>query len=205
MMARWCISIFVFMLTLFGVVNQQQAVVPNQEIVLKFTEAGLSSGYAQSTISAVKAQLRDLGAKNIRVNTQKNGSVNIAYHSQSDAASIKKILLKDPFLAFGISKAPKTEDSPVPLKDAGVYCNFDVFEIQNNNDSGRNLKGNLVLQVDTKSDRFVEPNSFLALCQTHQNGGVCATLAYVVRKNIALAIKETPHKIPDGRAGPILL
>src|SRR6056300_1545353 len=157
MVARWCISIFIFTLTLFGVVSQQQVALPNQEIVLEFTDIDLSAEHAQGTIDAIKKQLQELGAENIQVNTEE-GHVNIAYYSSSDTASIKKTLSNGSYLALNCTANSKSEKPSVPSENNDVaHYNFDVFEIQNDDGHGRNLNGNLVLEVETKSDRFLEP------------------------------------------------
>ncbi|UKM65056.1 hypothetical protein GSB9_01618 [Flavobacteriaceae bacterium GSB9] len=206
MIARWCISILIFSLTLFGVVSQQQVVLPNQEIVLRFTEVDLSSQYAKVTIDVLKRQLQDLGAKNIKVNTAENGQVNIAYYSQSEATSIKKTLTEGSFLALEFLSDSNSEHSPAPSKDKdGVYYNFDVFEIQKGDNHGRSLKGNIVLQFETKSDRFLEPNFHICCNQIDsKEENALPELAYAIQRNIVLSIKDTPYKIPEGRAGPRL-
>ena len=90
MMARWCISVLIFSLTLFGVVSQQQILVPNQEIVLQFEDVDLTSKQAENTVAIVKQQLQDLGAENIQVFSLENGKLKITYFSDSEVASIKE-------------------------------------------------------------------------------------------------------------------
>ena len=63
MFARWCISTSVFLLILFGAVSQQHLDVPNQQIVLQFTDVELTSEDAKQTILIVKEQLEALGVE----------------------------------------------------------------------------------------------------------------------------------------------
>ncbi|NJX16538.1 hypothetical protein [Tamlana crocina] len=201
MIARWCISIFIFSLTLFGVVNQQQAVLPNQEVVLQFNEGDLSSDEAQGTINLLKQQLQSLGAKNIQVDILENGSVNIAYHCTSDVVSIKNRLSKARGLALDVNH--NTPSSSLPIKgDKNIDYNIDIFEIHTDYGQSGDLNGNLVLQIDTKSDRYLEPCSLIYSPDVVDNQNLAVKLAFAVCKHIEIATKDIPHKIPEGRAGP---
>ncbi len=201
MIARWCISIFIFSLTLFGVVNQQQAVLPNQEIVLQFNEEGLSSDDAQSTINLLKKQLQSLGAENIQVDILENGSVNIAYHSTSDAVSIKKRLSKADGLALDVNHNEPSSNFPIK-ENKSIDYNIDVFEIHTDYGQSGDLNGNLVFQVETKSDRYVEPHNFFYNPCIADNERIAVKLTLAICKHIEIATKDIPHKIPEGRAGP---
>ncbi len=200
MIVRWCISIFIFSLTLFGVVNQQQAVLPNQEIILQFNEEGLSSDDAQTTINLLKKKLADLGAKNIQVDILENGSVNIAYHSASDAVSIKKRLSKEG-LALDVNHSEQPSNLPIK-ENKSIDYNIDVFEIHTDYGQSGDLNGNLVFQVETKSDRYLEPYSLFYSPTVVDNEKIAVKLALAVCKHTEIATKDVPHKIPEGRAGP---
>ncbi|MEL0454746.1 hypothetical protein WJN01_00800 [Flavobacteriaceae bacterium SZ-1-7] len=204
MIARWCISVLIFTLTLFGVVSQQQVTLPNQEIVLQFSDVALTSDDTQYAIASVKKQLQDLGAENIKVKHLENGSINIEYFSDADTASIKEILSNNEVLAFDFSDNPTKENkSHLPFNDK-VYFDLDVYEIQNGNDTKGDLNGAIVLEVEVKSNRSLEPNINLFFNPTDLKGEADFTKRpNTIRKNIAIAIKNTSHKIPEGRAGPV--
>ena len=64
MKTKWLLPIFIFILSLF-VVSQQQIAIPNQESVIQFSSADVSLFESQNAIAIVKKQLQDIGAENI--------------------------------------------------------------------------------------------------------------------------------------------
>jgi len=92
---QWCISTIIFILTFLGVVNQQQAFLPNQEIVLQFDNANIAVDTAENTIAIVKQQLQSLGATNIKINKGERGKLKITYYSDVDVTSIKNTFSKE--------------------------------------------------------------------------------------------------------------
>ena len=163
MIARWCISVFVVLLTLFGAVSQQQVAVPNQEIVLQFTDVELTSEDAKQTISIVKAQLEAFGVENIQIKITDNAKLKISYYCETDISSIKKIFAGENNLTLNYQNTSQDKDtSRSPSNDTNIIYNLDVYEIQSASDSGWDLDGTFTLEVEVKSDRFLDPNVFFS-------------------------------------------
>ncbi len=159
MIARWCISVLIFSLTLFGVVSQQQISVPNQEIVLLFQDVDLTSKQTENTVAIVKQQLFNLGAENIQVLSLENGKLKITYYSDTDIASIKEIFSEENNVALHLTSQNQDEDSSsFPFEEANISYNLDVYEIQNGQNSGWDFDGAIGLELEPKSDRFLDPN-----------------------------------------------
>ncbi|WP_194768362.1 hypothetical protein [Tamlana sp. I1] len=201
MLARWCLSTFIFGLALFGVVSQQQIATPNQEIVLQFTDVDLTSTEVQNTIAIVKKQLIAVGGSHIKVSTQDNGLLKIRYYSDADVSSIKKAFSNEDDLALILTE--HQANSEIPLEEGAVKYNFDIYEIQTSNDSGWDFDGTIVLQLDTKSDRFLDSNhsfstGYLETIASHNS----FKTTFKVCETIALTISEALHTIPEVRAGP---
>lgn len=204
MIARWCISVFVFLLTLFGVVSQQQFVVPNQEIVLQFTDVELTSNEAKQTILIVKEQLEALGVENIQVRTHENGQFKISYYCEKDIASIQKSFSQEHKLTIDYqTNNPGKASSKLPLDENSTSYNINVYEIHSGTDAGWDFDGTFTLEVEVKSDRFLDPNSsFSAFNPDHNTSNNIAKLAFKVRRTISIEISEALHSIPEVRAGP---
>jgi hypothetical protein len=204
MIARWCISALIFSLTVFGVISQQQLAVPNQEIVLQFSDVELSSEDAKKTIATVKAQLLELGVENIKVKAQQNGKLKISYYSIADISSIKRNFSKsnDVILDYSVTKQDENSDK-FPSQNDGVSYDIDVYEIQNHSDSEWDFDGAFVLDVEVKSDRFLDPNLYLSVSGLDLiNANNVVKLAYKVRRKITIEIGEASHSKPEVRAGP---
>ena len=159
MIARWCISVLIFGLTVFGVISQQQIAVPNQEIVLQFEDANLASNKTEETIAVINRQLRGLGAKNIKVLNLQEGRLKITYYCDADIASIKQLFLDQETLALQLtSQSQENHSSNLPLQDSDISYAINIYEIQNGQHSGWDFDGVIVLDTEVKSDRFSDPN-----------------------------------------------
>jgi hypothetical protein len=205
MIARWCISTFIFLLTLFGVVSQQQMVIPNQEIVLQFTDVELTSDDAKQTILIVRAQLEALGVENIQVKAQENGKLKISYYCDADISSIKNSFAEAHHLALDYqSNKQGKESSKLPSEENNTFYNINVYEIQFGSDSGWDFDGAFTLEVEVKSDRFIDPNvTFSAASINLNNSKNITKVAYRVCRTISIEIGDALHTIPEVRAGPI--
>ncbi|MDO6758921.1 hypothetical protein Q4566_01815 [Tamlana sp. 2_MG-2023] len=203
MRARWCVSALIFTLTLFGVVSQQQIAVPNQEIVLQFTDVELTSHEVQHTIEVVKNQLLAAGGSHIKVKAQENGKLKISYYSDADVSSIKRAFTNEDYLALSFANN-ETPSGESPIDDSILKYNLDIYEIQSANDTGWDFDGNIVLQVETKSDRFLDPNTSISSGDLEYiNASSVYKTTYKVREHVTFTIGEDLHAIPEVRAGPL--
>ena len=204
MMARWCISVLIFSLTLFGVVSQQQILLPNQEIVLQFEDVDLTSKQAENTVAIVKQQLQDLGAENIQVFSLENGKLKITYFSDSEVASIKETFSEESNLTLHLTSQIQDEDaSRFPFEESNISYNLDVYEIQNGFEYGWGFDGAIGLEFEPKSDRFLDPNDLSHEYIGYQYEDYLIQVAYKIRREITIQISDPLHIIPEVRAGPI--
>lgn len=197
MKLKWCILLG--LITLIGIASQQQVCLPNQEIVLRFTDDAVTAADAQSAITHLKKQLLDIGASNIHVKESGDGDFRITYYSDTDVDSIKELFSIEDNMELGYIASNKEKQ---PSKESSKAYDIDVFEIKNHTE-GFHIGG--LQAVERKSDHLsifipilftpVKDVTFFEL-----NGVLKET--YKFRKNIAIAIDITSNKIPDGRAGP---
>lgn len=201
MKLKWCFLLVV--IALIGIASQQQVCLPNQEIVLRFTNNDVTSDEAQNAIALVKKQLLIIGANNIYVKeSKKGGSLKITYYSNTDVASIKKLLSKEKDIELGyIASKDDNKPSKSPSEKNPKSYDIDVFEIKKQ-DAGFE-GGKFASQLKSENTRFFVPN---LLVSTTEIGFVnidrVLKETYKFRKNCAIAIHITSNKIPDGRAGP---
>lgn len=196
MKLKWCILLG--LITLIGIASQQQVCLPNQEIVLRFTDDSVTATDAQSAITHLKKQLLDIGASNIHVKESEDGDYRITYYSDTDVDSIKELFSIEDNMELGYIASNKEK----PSKETPKTYDIDVFEIKHHTE-GFHIGG--LQAVERKSDHLpifipilftpVKDVTFIEL-----NGVLKET--YKFRKNIAIAIDITSNKIPDGRAGP---
>jgi hypothetical protein len=203
MLKKCYISTLVIVLALFGIFSQQQVVLPNQEIVIQFTNAEVTTEDVQNTTANIKKQLQDLGVDNIQVKQFENGNIKITYFSDANVASIKEMFSKEENLALDFN-TPHQNSNEFPSDEDTIAYNLDVYEIQDGNDVDWNLNGINIVKIDTKSDRFFEPNSYLHISNIeYTNDDILRKQAYEAYKNIAFTLNHNSKSIPEVRAGPI--
>src|SRR5690606_38240370 len=133
MKLRWCILLGV--ITLIGIASQQHVCLPNQEIVLRFTNDEVTSTEAQNAIAILKKQLLDIGVSNIHVKESQKGDFKITYYSNTDVNSIKELFSIEKDIKLGyISSNQDDKHSKSPSKEHPKTYDIDVFEIKNQND-----------------------------------------------------------------------
>ncbi|WP_298320071.1 hypothetical protein [uncultured Aquimarina sp.] len=206
MKKEWYFKILISAFALL-VVMQQQTVVPNQEIVLEFTDIEVTSLEAQNAIAIVKKQLESIGVKNTRISKElHNGKLKISYYSDADVESIKKILAKEQNVALDhifYDRKNGGEDQFPFNKNSSDY-NLDVYKIHKSSDLDTDFNGIFVLEVKQKQERA---SSFYVYSFDSENDTYhldnLIKLAQKVNRSIAITIDNISHKIPEVRAGPI--
>ena len=71
---KWYISVLFFALVVIGL-NLEKATVPNQEIVLQFTDVEVTLAESQDAIARVQSQLEHVGIDDIKIQDLGNGTV----------------------------------------------------------------------------------------------------------------------------------
>ncbi|SFZ89192.1 hypothetical protein SAMN05428642_10124 [Flaviramulus basaltis] len=204
MLKKWYIGTFIIILTLLGIVSQRPAVIANQEIVLQFTDVAVTIDEVKNTIAIVKKQLQDLGVDNIQVKEGELGKLKITYYSDADVTLIKETFSKEKKVEIDFTANHNKNSNQLPLGEDTISYNLDIYEIQDGNDTDWDLNGISVIQFDTKSDRFFDPNPHILFNTIIvSNDNKIVKLTYKVRRNIAITIDDILHKIPEVRAGPI--
>ena len=204
---RWYISALVIVLALLGgSASKEQNRIPNQEIVLQFASDSVSNDDAQHTIATVKEQLQTLGIHDIQVTKNEDGELKIAYFSTSDIGSIKKILSEEIKLELTDTGIANHEiPFEIPTKDSSVAYNFDVYEIQNGQDSALHLSGKLALEHKTDNDRLSNSNPIAnSKCFDYIVFELNTNIEYTFSNYAVIVIDYKSNKIPEVRAGPNL-
>lgn len=197
MNAKWYFGALILILTLFGA-NQENLVVPNQEIVLQFSNTTVTSNEAELTLANVKEQLKAIGVSKFQVRKETKGRLVISYYSDTTAAIVKDLLSADTAFDYASNK---DDNSEFPLEH---HYNLDVFEISKTSDTGFGSSGKSLFQLKQDYDRFSNPNVLLYAVEfTSILRNIEVQVAYKQNNTIAIAINNIPHKIPEGRAGPI--
>ncbi len=205
MKKKWYFGTLITALALLVVV-QQQTVVPNQEIVLEFINIEVTSQEAQKAIAIVKKQLQSIGVNNARISKElKKGTLKISYYSDADVEFIKRILSTSQNVALDHVLYDQNESSSqFPVDENSKDYNLDVYEIQKSTDFDSDFSGISILEIKQEQDGSYGTKTYSFVTQIDDNDiSRLIKVAQKVNKNIAIAIDNTSHNIPEVRAGPI--
>ena len=107
---KWYFSVALIFIAVLGcILGQQQTTIPNQEIVLQFTNEDISLNDAQVTIDILEQELQRIGVAYIHVSEKEDGRLVISYFSKTDVQSIKKLLSSQKELALGFVSSEKNQ------------------------------------------------------------------------------------------------
>lgn len=197
------IGVIVVILTLIGIVDQQQVDVHNQEIVLQFTDANHLNADAKVTISILKKELKLLGVEDVKVVENDNGKLKITYYSDADVSAVKRILLEKIKSELGDLNNHEKPFS-LPFEKNNLAYNLDVHEIQNGNETDTGLNGVEVLELKPKADRFFKPKTASSALEAYsKKEDVGLKVAFNLNKYTSYALNNALQQIPEVRAGPI--
>ena len=203
---KWYFSVALIFIAVLGcILGQQQTTIPNQEIVLQFTNEDISLNDAQVTIDILEQELQRIGVAYIHVSEKEDGRLVISYFSKTDVQSIKKLLSSQKELALGFVSSEKNQKPlQFPSKDTIIGYNLDVYEIQDGQNSYSSLGGKCAVELKSGQQRFVNPNFYMPtegiyLIDSEQ----ILKVNFSFQRYIAIAKDYRSHKIPEVRAGPL--
>jgi preprotein translocase subunit SecD len=192
-------GVFLLLLAFLGA-YLEEATVPNQQIVIQFSDANISSTDAGNTIEIVKKQLQSIGVTHIQIGQHQDGKLKITYYSDADVERIQNILSteKDFKFAYG---ADQNNSNDFPENRNVKDYELNISEIQNSGETSCDFEGIQITELNQKSDCFYNPkvNVSSSLLNTeHSNNRV----KVAIHVNDGIAIDCITYKIPEVRAGP---
>lgn len=188
----FCISLF---LGTFDYTNTSA----NQELVLHFTKAEISSVEAQQTIVKLKERLKEFGVHIVKIDSQNNSHLRIQYYSDSEITDIEAFFNVD-YSDFYPSS--ENDNSTTDFDDESLSLDF--YEIQGDGSSSQGFNGVQVETYQTKTDRLsLETFNWSSLDAYQLSKG------FYQEKEALLTFQNPAKKtisfqIPQVRAGPVL-
>lgn len=180
----------------------ETSVVPNQQIVVQFSDANISENDAQNAIDTIELKLKIIGVEDIKIGQDQNGQLKITYFSKTDIHQIEDILSGEESFKFAHNSSEENSNNLPEQRDFKDY-KLNISEIQKNSNTNWDFDGVEIVELNHKSDRFINlklNNSGNSINSRLFDGFI------KVRANIiytsALEIDNLSYKIPEIRAGP---
>ena len=195
------LGILVILLAFLGTFLEQTTV-PNQQIVIQFSNPNISFKDADRAIEIVKKQLQGIGVTNIKIGQYESGKLRITYYSIADIGRIQNILSNgDDGFKFDYESETNSDDLP-ETKDLTDF-ELNISEIHSQSDMNWDFEGIQIVERNQKSDRYDNPKintSTEQLISEHCNRLVDVVIK--VNKTASLERDNVFCIIPEVRAGP---
>jgi len=147
----WYLIAACFVFAILGI-SVEDVTVPNQEIVIRFSDSAVATDKTQDALTLVQDKLASIDADNIRIQETADGTLKITYFSDVDVTEIQKIFSAD----FALQDATHIVDNgQLPFSSDNEEYQIGIYKIQNQNDIvDLDVNGN-VLETKSESIRFI--------------------------------------------------
>jgi hypothetical protein len=193
---RWYIGVLLLLFACIGAF-QDQASVPNQEVVLEFVDEKVDENDIKSTIADVQEKLLEIGVSNIQVTEKKGNTLKISYYSITPIDNIKEILLEENQLIVDQNSDDKNKEEK---RDSSADYKINVYKLTD--DTKLANKDKLVFENQYKTDRSIVYNYGFVKSSKVSKANQLYKTAYNNYKNNPFTKDYTSHKEPEVRAGP---
>lgn len=196
MKSKWYFGTLFLLFACYFALNQQVSI-PNQEIVLEFSDAKINKEEVKNTITDVKEKLLNVGATNIKVLETENGTLKISYFSLVNIDNIKDVLLNKNKIALNQSSKNQEKEN-----DSSNYS-LDIYELSDETDEF-DLNDTPLFQTKYTSERFTFNNNYASLKRELEilKANQLYKTAYRLTKNDSFSKKNSSYSEPEVRAGP---
>ena len=195
-------GIIVVLLAFLGTFLEQPTV-PNQQIVIQFSDQAITLQDTENAIDKIQDKLQSIGVTQIQIGQYQGGQLRITYHSDTDVAHIQNILFKaeDFDIAYN---ATQEQSNNFPEKRHLKDYELNISEISSSSDFNWDFEGTQVTEVNQKTDHSNTLKVSYSGCNILKKQYSSAiNTAVFVNNTIAIAINHLAYKIPEVRAGPI--
>ncbi|RMB63874.1 hypothetical protein EAX61_00360 [Dokdonia sinensis] len=193
----WFYSGLLFVLTILGI-GGEQAVAPNQVVVIQFADTEISAEETQETIGRIKSQLEGIAVSNIQLEDQGNGSLKLTYYSDIPVPQIHKLLLQEQALSCTLTA---DEDHNFPIDEEERVYQIGVQKIQDVEGFAGTKSG--VLELKSEIARFSNPKIYGSVQTLFVTKIIDITNEnHIIYPDVASCILTTSYNIPEVRAGP---
>lgn len=194
-------GILVLLLAFLGT-YLEQTTVPNQQIVVQFSDNDISSEASENAIEVIQNRLQIIGVEAIEIGRNEDGQLKITYYSDTDVEFIQTILSKEEGLKFAFKSGEKNTTDAPENKNVKDY-ELNISEIQNSNHTNWDFERTELVELNQKSDHShnLKVKSSGAQINSEQSN-IVKKLALKVNNSLVLIIDNLSYKIPEVRAGP---
>lgn len=180
----------------------EQTTVPNQQIVIQFSNEAHTTQDTENAIEAIQNKLQSIGATQIEIGQNNDGRLRITYHSNAEVTHIQNVLFNAEDFKLDYAS---TQNQPTNFPEERHTKNYelDVSEIKSSSDINWNFEGTRVTEVNQKTDHSnpIKVNSSAKQFNAKQSNEIIK-VAVALNTTVAIVTDHLSYKIPEVRAGP---
>lgn len=181
----------------------EQKTVPNQQIVIAFSDKMISAEDTENAIEAIQNKLQSIGVSQIKIGQYKDGELRITYHSKADIAHIKNVLFETENYELAYEASRDSSNKGTNSKK-DKYYELNITEIKSSSSVNWDFEGTQVTEINQKTDNSNPVNIDYSSQQINAKQlNAKIKNAVLVNKVVTHSIDTTSYKIPEVRAGPV--
>ena len=194
-------GILVVLLAFIGTYVERNTL-PNQQIVIQFSDSEVSSEDTEKALKAIQTKLESVGVTHIQIGKKENGQLKIVYHSDTDVEHIQNVLFKTNNFKLAY-QSQQDSSNQFPEHHSADDYKLNISEIKTDSGSDWGFEDAQIVEINQKTDRlsFPQSNNFSNTVSIQQTNCIY-TIAILVINTVAIAIDNHSYKIPEVRAGP---
>lgn len=195
------VGILVVLLAFIGTYVERNTL-PNQQIVIQFSDSEVSSEDTEKALKAIQTKLESVGVTHIQIGKKENGQLKIVYHSDTDVEHIQNVLFKTNNFKLAY-QSQQDSSNQFPEHHSADDYKLNISEIKTDSGSDWGFEDAQIVETNQKTDRlsFPQSNNFSNTVSIQQTNCIY-TIAILVNNTVAIAIDNHSYKIPEVRAGP---
>ena len=194
-------GILVLLLAFLGTFIEETTV-PNQQIVIQFSNKAISAQDTDNAIEAIQNKLQSTGATQIEIGKNDNGELRITYHSDADVTYIQNALfIEEDFKLAYQSTQKHTNNFPESTNVKDYELNISEIKISKN--FNWDFEGTQVTEVNQKTDHSnqLKINYSGKQIDSKQSNRLIK-VAVLVNNTLTITVNNHSYNIPEVRAGP---
>ncbi|WP_225036954.1 hypothetical protein [Winogradskyella sp. SM1960] len=196
-------GLIILLLAFLGTYLEQNTL-PNQQIVIQFSDDDISTKDTENAIEVIQNKLESIGVTHIQIGQKNDGELRIIYHSTTAVEHIQNALfnVEDVNIAYN-----STENHTNNFPDHKNHKDYElnITEIKISNNLNWDFERTQVVEVNQKTDRFLYHKTHSSGNQfQHIENNFTIKLAVCFSRTTTIETDNNSYIIPEVRAGPIV-
>ncbi|WP_179005397.1 hypothetical protein [Winogradskyella forsetii] len=194
-------GIIVILLAFLGTFIEQTTL-PNQQIIIQFSDTTVTAEDTENAIEAIQNKLQSIGVSQIQIGQTEKGQFKITYHSDAEVSHIQAILFQSENFKIAYEDSNRPSDR-LPENQSSNGYELNISEIKTSSKVNWDFDGVQITEINQKTDHSNPTKVDYSGVQIHtKQSNNIINVALLSNNSVAIAVDNRFYKIPEVRAGP---